>query len=469
MKGLLAVGVMGLLALFFVSCQTAPTVTPLPTRLVVAVDPAQPLATLPPTFTPGRPVTPSPLDTRPPLTPSPSNTPIDFSQPVLTVRYTIPAVGLDRRLAVTVAGNMTFEDGYTGRTNQLTNQTRALLEMQTVLTNLTLLPVPEGCSTCVQFSFELPIEGKSGSGWLQQDILLASFENFFAIALGPHFPPDTVIGLHRRASSYKVGHTVAILADGSYWGWEATAAELPPAGQVDLETITQLLEQTPLNVLETKYAVACPGYVEETLYLTKGETSKSISITCPELALPSTATNLYQMVSNLAEGMLDPERNLAYPPLPLTLDMVLFYRRSDGAILEIYADGRAIGYTPGRATQERQLPAETLTPLIQALVTSGTIPRGVQAILTTENMEDLEDLLLIRGELGVYEFSWTDNIGPGLVPAIGEVEQLLAELAGFLGAPTPAATTPITPTLTITNTPSLTPTVTLTSTTPITP
>jgi hypothetical protein len=455
--------VIGLLALFLVSCQTSSTTTPPPTPPAILFDPSLPVPTLPPTFTPGRPVTPSPLDTRPPLTPQPTNTPIDFSQPVLTVRYVIPAVGLDRSLAINVAGNVSFEDVNTGRTNHLNNQTSVALELQGILTNLILLPLPEGCTTCVQFSFELPVEGKSGSGWLQQDILLASFENFFVTGLGPHFPPNTIVGLHRQPSIYKVGHTVAILADGSYWGWEATSAELPPAGQVDLETINQLLEQTPVNVLETKYTVACPGYAEEFLYLTQGEITKTISLTCPELALPSTSTDLYQTVSDLAEDVLDPERNLAYPSLPLTLDMVLYYRRSDGAILEIYADGRAIGYTPDLTPQEKQIPAETLTPLLQTLVTSGVIPRGVQTILTIETVEDIEDLLLVRGELGVYEFSWTDNIGPGLVPAIGEVEQLLVELAGVLSTPTPAATTPITATVTIT------PSVTITSTTPITP
>lgn len=386
-----------------------------------------------------------------PATITPSPTPIDFSQPVISFRYEIPALGLDRRLEGTADSQIRLVDGVTGAEVMLVNQARALIDMQTVLPDLPLAELPEGCERCVRLTLDLPLAGRAETGWLQDDIVLASIEDFFVRQLGPHFPPDTAVGLHRRASGYNVGHTVAILTDGSLWRWQATDAEVPArlsAGEAAVGDIIAEAEGLPLNRLEPSYRADCPFFSEETLYF--AASNQMYKLACPSLSLPTTLVSFYADLDAVAQAGLDLERNLALPGQVLPLTAVVFYQRSDGATLTIYNDGERVGVdATGRVyTATAKLEAEEVAALQTALTTSGVIPRTVEIVTDEALAAETESLLLVRGELGVYEFGWAETIGQSLVPAIITLDELLVEQVGFLGE-TAVPSAPISQTETI--------------------
>src|SRR5690606_7332989 len=122
----------------------------------------------------------------------------------------------------------TNTDLQTDRQLVKTNQAAVLLEIQGALLNRQLAELPDDCDRCVHFSYELPLVPQQGAGWLEDPVFLASVENFMAVNLGPHFPPDTVLGLRRRASAYNVAQTLALTADGTLWRWLATASAVEP-------------------------------------------------------------------------------------------------------------------------------------------------------------------------------------------------------------------------------------------------
>ncbi|HUM68821.1 MAG TPA: hypothetical protein PLK31_08250, partial [Chloroflexota bacterium] len=232
--------------------EIAPTlvVTPLPT----------PISHLPPTFTP-----PNPSDRLFPTFPvvtvtqrplAATSTPIDFGETAVEVRYTIPALGLDRRLQGSISSQIIVVDEMTGQAIKRSNQGGVLLQLQQVLREMLLPVVPEGCEGCVFVSYNLPYSERQGEGWLRDPVILASLENYLAVSLGPHFPPGTVAGLRRSASPFAPAHTIALTADGLLYIWLATESEVSPPIAAD-PALLAALDVLPLASLNNEYVAAC--------------------------------------------------------------------------------------------------------------------------------------------------------------------------------------------------------------------
>ena len=91
------------------------------------------------------------------------------------------------------------------------------------------------------------------------------------------------------------------------------------------------------------------------------------------------------------------------------------------------------------------------------------MPRGVSVIVQNQQA-DYEEILLVRGRLGVYEFPWSDRVGQALLDEVVVLENLLFELAGPpVDPPGPVSTvgagTNLMGTVTITETTGLTETI----------
>ncbi|MBK8434061.1 MAG: hypothetical protein IPL28_23440 [Chloroflexi bacterium] len=172
-------------ALWLMACGTAaPTPLPVENQTRPPLPTAAPLPTIYPTYTPFQPQLVPPVTVAAP-TAAPTGTPIDFSRPIITLRYAIPALGLERTLQGTLDSTIQLVDLAAGTSIALPNQRRALLELQSVLPSLQLDELPDNCGRCVAFSYELAATGQSGAGWLKDVVLMASVEQFFAINLGP--------------------------------------------------------------------------------------------------------------------------------------------------------------------------------------------------------------------------------------------------------------------------------------------
>jgi hypothetical protein len=430
-----------------VGCAASPSATPTATNTnpnPVAPTIA-PLPTLYPSPTPLVRATDTPLPR--PTTAVASPTPFDFSQPVLKLQYSIPALGLDRRLEGTANATIRLLDVATGQETALANQSRVLLQLQDALETIELSELPADCDRCVQISYDLPLRGTSGTGWLQDDVLLASIENFFAVWLGPYFPAETQIGLHRSASAYNVAQTLAVLTDGRMWRWQATDGEIAEPVAVDgvvLQRLADLVTAVSFSRLEPEYRTACPNTPRETLSI-GSETPWQLSLQCPAYSLPLPLAPLYTTLDSLLQPSLDPTRNLPQPAPLLPLSAVVYFQRPDGATLTLGADGQLTAQASDGITSTAQLFPPELADLVQQLTTSDVLPRGVQILIDPEvdvaNLET-DTLLLVRGELGVYEFAWSDNVGQALLPAIVRLDELLVAQVGFLPLPTPTPEAP---------------------------
>lgn len=461
-----------LLLIQVVACQSSePPPTSTQVAPAAALPTAVPLPSIYPTFTPNASGSIPTADTPTPQPIPPTSTPVDFSKPVITFRYEIPALGLDRRFEGTLGSDVRLVDMAAGTAIDLPNQARALLEIQNVLSNLqTLAQPPADCNgRCVLLTYDLPVEGKSGSGWLQDDILLASIEFFFANNLGAHFPPNTVAGLHRSASGYNVSHTAAVLTDGTVWRWQATDPQIPEP-TIGAGAIINLIPSLPLNLYENVYTADCPYFPTETMHLSSAAATRTINLICPELTLPTTLIPIYGELLQLADQTLDPERNIPLPTQLLPLDGLLFYQRADGATLSILKDGTQVAIDAAGQPYTSTIAVQDARDLIDLMASSNILPRGVAIANDPEALEETESLLLMRNELGVYELGWSDNIGQGLLPPILTLDEWLINEVGFIGdvvAPTPTlessatilitATVPVTATIPITITVTPTP------------
>ena len=381
----------------------AATPPPLPT--------AVPIPTLYPTYTPvAFGLTPQP--TAPLPTAVPTQTPVDFGQPKVRLRYTIPALGLERTLEGNLTNQLVLVDLAQGTSISLANQPRPLNELAQVLPTLELAPLPAGCGRCVWLSYELPLSGERGEGWLRDVVFLASVDHFFATQLGPHFPPGTRLGLHRTASPYTVAHTVAITAEGELWQWQAIEGEIAPPTPADQETVNQLLAGLPIARLEESYTTPCPDMPRETLLVE----NRRLALECPALSLPIPLVGVYGWLDGLASAVLDPAQNEPLPSQRLPLEAVLYYQDEAGNQLVAYGDGQLLMQPPDGALVRWEVAPTEIISLTNSLITSGIIPRGVA--LAPAVPEEVEALLLVRGELGVYEFGWSDGIGRALLPAV---------------------------------------------------
>ncbi len=410
------------------------------TRLLVT---AAPLPTLYPTATGvanALPASPEPSAGSTPAR-APAPTPVDLTRPVLFARLQIPAIGYDRALSGTVAGSLTIEDRTGGEKRVISNRGRSLAEITAALQSVSLEPLPDDCPTCTHFEFDLAAEGVRGQGWLRDSILLASLELFFSRELGPHFPPDTVLGLHRSPSGYTIGQTTAVLSDGTLWQWQAPDDRLPPAGQAPAGLPAEANRQ-PVRFWEDEYRASCPFYPDETLFVRTSTEVRRVRLKCPALALPTTMIPLYAALDRLSGPLLNDPRNLPFPPEALPLDALAAYQRPDGAWLVLYADGRASGRPAAGESSEESLTPNEIERLAERLTESGVLPRGVQ-VLFGARRGDYEEIVLARGRLGVYEFPWSDRVGQGLLPEIVELENLLFQLIGPpMPTPTPAGQLP---------------------------
>lgn len=448
--------------------ETTVTIAPTPTELI--------LPTLLPTFT--RPVAqPSPTSNiRPTATPRAD---VDFSEIVVEIRYTIPALALDRRIEGTVVGQITIVDETTGLAAIRQNQGDILIDLQGSLPSLNLVPVPAGCELCVYLEYNLPFSDSAASGWLQDEIMLASLEDYTARNLGAHFPPDTTVGLRRNASAYAVAHTIALTADGQLWRWRATQAQLNapvPVGTVDSSLPDELASLARADLTDS-YIVDCIGTPIETLYLAPTgllgppaaaptETPASadeatseppvsstpapspgrdIRILCPAFSLPTTLVPLYQKLA-AAVAPTAAIGAIPAPVLELPLDMWLDYQREDGARLTVQLDGRVVGLDPAGQPYTSTLALTDLISVTTLLQESDDLILGVTNYATAT----APNILLLRWSSGLSEAIWAETAPPGVRAILPQLDGWLDELIGLalpeIGlTPTITATTTITP------------------------
>ncbi len=426
---------LAILLLLLAACSAPP---PTPTPTPAGILSFGPVPTLAPTFTLPPTVAPLPTTTPLPATPpTPTQTPPALDTTIIELRYTIPALELDRRLQATLGNQVILVDETTKLAVERTNQGGVVREMLQALPELVLMPLPEGCNTCVHLRFELPEAGISGDGWLQDPVFLASVENYMSVALGPHFPPETVLGLRRSASPFAPAHSLAMLPDGRFWLWLATEDTIDspmnlPDSAVFLQT---LIADLPLDTLAEQYTAACPGSPVESLLLAQEETRRLITIVCPEFSLPVTLLPLYLAV----DGLLAPkiaDVSLPRPPAAFPLAALADYKRADGTRLTLFQDGEVIARS-GTQVVTSTLEITEVISLTNGLLSSGLVQPGLTtfrptptpATTVTATVPTLPvSVLLVRGEAGVLDGSWTER--PSL-PVLDTLDELLNNLLGI--------------------------------------
>ena len=416
-----------LLVLFLVGCQTTPAPTAAPSA-PVASDPAVSgpptapliLPTLFPTYTPLIP--PTAWAAGEPTTAAATRTPIPFDQIVVSVEYQIPAIGLSRRLEGNLASQIILTDEITGETVTLSNQPGNLLQMQQALTELTLDERPINCDRCVFIRYQLPAAQIEGEGWLQDLILLASFDHFTGVHLGPHFPPNTVIGLRRNASAFDVSQTLALTADGRLYIWQGVMDEIPPPQEAaaQLAAWQAAVANLPADELQRRYAAACLGEPLETLYLGEIE----MIIVCPALSLPGALTPLYRSLDAALAAAL-PEPETAPPAYLLALSDRLVYQRPDGVRFVLDENDQAQVFVGGTAvlTTTFSLTATTSLSLTLALQESGALGAGVAALES-----EWPAFLILRGPLAVSSLGWETDPPSALRPLLAPLDAWLSTI-----------------------------------------
>lgn len=408
-------GFISLVLLWLTGCSTPRVATP--TRANPVVYPTFTTRELPVTYTPiatAMPITPTPLP--PPTSAVATDTPIPFDKTVVELRYTIPALGLERRLQGNISGQIIFFDETTSAGYERSNQTAVLLELQQVLPTLTLSPPPTDCPDCVLVSYSLPLSAQSGEGWLQEPTLLASIENIMAVTLGAHFPPQTVVGLRRSASAYAPAQTIALTADGQLWLWLATEGQIAPplTGETAVSPLLSALANTSTDTLRNSYVVNCAGGPPiETLYLLSPNTAAPylIDIGCPEFALPTTLLPLYLALDDPLATKLATLAGPPRPPAALPLAGLLDYRRPDGARLTLYADGRAVVQMAGTAVYSTTLLATDILSLTNSLTQSGLLQPGLTSFQNSGDETATPTWhLLVRTADGVLDARWSQPL-----------------------------------------------------------
>ncbi|MBK6325658.1 MAG: hypothetical protein IPF56_06885 [Chloroflexi bacterium] len=398
----------------------------------------RPATTLQPTFTPQATAGPLPSLTPPPPRPTAvPSTPIPFADTVFELRYQIPALSLDRRLQGNVASEIVAVDETTGLSRQRSNQAGIMLELRAALPAMKLEPLPADCPGCVSVTYDMPGLDVSGSGWLQDPVLLASIENYLTAALGPHFPPDTVVGLRRAASPYAPAHSVALTSDGRIWTWLATEAQVSSPGEAATDLLSlSLLPDLPLTDLQPTYAADCAGSPLETLLIRRSDIAWEGEIVCPEMALPDTLLPLYlELDQRLAAKTADV--SLPRPALPFPLDGLVDYRRADGSQLTLLADGTLIGIDTSSNVFTGTLTSTSPLSLTATLVRSNLLQPGLRTFTAAPSAMP-QTILVVRGPTGVLDGQW-DTLPDREI--FVTLNNLLADLIGG-GPADPAAPQP---------------------------
>jgi hypothetical protein len=421
--------------IFLVGC-SQPTPTPIAPDVV---RPVSTLGALPPTFTPEATAVPPALPT-PQSSPTPNvtATSIDFDKTAVQLRYTIPLLGLDRRLRGNISGQISVLDGATGRAEEYNNQSTVLVELQDVLSTVELLPVPDGCDACVQIEYELPLTNQSGSGWLQDTVLLASLDNFMTAALGPHFPLGTQTALRRNISQYAPAHTIAVTEDGRLFRWLAVDNQIPEPVAAD-PALLSLAQAVLVDNLEADYIVDCAVTLPvETLVVNPA--AAPIRLACPEFGLPGSLLPLYLALDEWMTPVLA-DTAVPRPPAAFPLAAIVDYRRADSARLTIYQDGRVTAVT-ATETVTSTLGATQIVSLTTALLDSGQLQTGLKSFLPTPTpvvSATVEaapmSTLVVRGPDAVYDGRWVGI--PDFVALNALLDSLLPEP---VNVPEPVAT-----------------------------
>ena len=399
------------ISITIIACNSVPT--PSPTHPeetaesgLLPLPTAQPV---PPTFTPSAEEDasiPTPLPTSPPQPTEIPATPIPFDDVVVTARLRIPAISYDRRLEGNIGSELIIVDESAARGQFRERQALILIELQQVLEDLVLAPVPEGCDQCVELEVTFPLEEIEYRGWLQDPILLASLENLFAVSLGAHFSPEAVAGLRRSASPYAPAQTIEIQQDGTVHIWQANKDAIVTTFEGS-EALNTAVSETANTAFQPQYAASCEGVPLETLFLKSdlgGE--QTVTIACPAFAVPIPMHDLYiQFDALMAEFVLD-----AIPPpdtgVPLTA--VLQYQREDGAFLIIENDG-ALSLDDGSgAVLTDTVTLDQIGLLTEPLIESGTVSLGLSTFIIEDEAEKTA-VLLIRGPQGLYDGAWSET------------------------------------------------------------
>jgi hypothetical protein len=424
------------------------------------------------TFTP-RPkeATPAAEQTTHSAGPAATETPLppDFEEVIVDLRYSIPGLALERHLQGNMANRITMVDLTSGRESEYRNQGGVLLELRQALPEADLQAMPADCDLCAFLQYDLTLEGQSDSGWLQDDVLLASLENYMAVGLGAHFPPETVLGLRRSASPYAPAHTAALTADGRLWTWLATDALIPePSTAITASRRLRLsLDQILLNTVAEEYVVGCSGSPVETMYLQQENDELSVSIVCPEFSLPSTLLPIYLQL----DGLLAPVIvgvSLPRPPAAFPLAALLDYRRADGARLTLFQDGTLVAIDASTTTVTSTLTSTQVISLTGALLESGELQPGLSTFgieatpvvtpaVTTATPQP-SSVLVLRGPMGLLEGEWV--LGDG-ISTLAALDSLLNEILGIV---TPAGSQQTTSGTPVATTAAGTPAVTMTQT-----
>lgn len=421
-----------------------------PTQRVLPTLPAVTVPPLQPTFTPANPLaqtgdnlTPFPTLESSSLGATPEPT-VDLNQPVLRLVYEIPAIGLERTLEANLAGKLTLTDIASENVVTISNGQRFLTEITSAIqANRELFEeVPADCDRCVIIGYDLPVSNESARGTLPDPTLQASLQNLFANRLGPHFPANTLIGHYRSASGYTVAQTAALTTDGQLFEWIAADSQINVSSlaipdQATIDQFSAELSKFDGVDLSTK----CPNFPNEVIVFD----GAAINLRCPELSLAQSLIEPYSVASELSQSLLADPRNLEIPATSLPFDSVLYYERRDGSTLTIFKDGAVTATFPVSSTEPitgtetitptilppdiviSSIPEREIEPLLIPLLASDVIPRGVTASISLEQTE-FEELVLIRGNDGVYEFAWADGVGQELLPGIQILDLLLDEL-----------------------------------------
>jgi hypothetical protein len=409
-----------------------PASSDIPTSQIVSQPPGESNSTprLLPTLYPTSTMHPTalPTETRPPLTAAPSSTPINFDQLVVDLRYEIPSLGLKRSISGDVAGRMKLTDETIDFTVDRNSQAGILLEMQQSLAGLKLDDLPEGCNGCVRLEYELPLTGESDQGWLQDERMLVSLENYTSIALGPHFPPGTIFGIRRSSAEFHDAHSAAVTEDGRLWLWNAMEAEVPEAVSLDeVDPIYSVdIDALDLTALESLYIAECPENPGiETLFIQDGDVERFIDISCPEIALPLSLLPLYLSLDAKTVGIRDLYAPEDYEP-PAALETVLIYQNQDENKLTVYHDGSLIADDGAGNVISDTIPLSTVISMTSQLSDSGLTQPGIDAYLAGV----AENYLVIRGENGLSEIVWADQAPSLITPIVDRLDLILANLLG---------------------------------------
>lgn len=371
------------------------------------------LPTLYPTATP--PPSPLPGNTKTPQPTSPPATEVAYDQLVVDVIYSIPILGLERRIRGNVAGEIEVIDEESGSSVTLKNRPGVVVEMQQALPRAAIDDLPAGCDSCVQIEYELPLTDQAGQGWLKDVQLLASLENYTAAIVGPHFPFGTVAGLRREATPFEVAHSAAITSDGELWTWTATEPQVSEPTIVEglAEQANSDMAQIEWDTLPDSIGHLCyQGGGSESLQLDSPDGLKLIEIRCPELYLPGQLMPVYLTLAEAVGQRLEGSDS-SPPELPMSLNTLILYQRADGAALELFADGRLSAIDVEGARYTSTLTSTFVVSLTTMLVDSPLLQAGPSAIFE----EDPGNVILMRGNNDIYELAWNEE---GSIPVVVE-------------------------------------------------